>query len=173
MSSQFPRFNSFGGTVIFTFRYCCVEFGSFDRWTAFPRLEVKRRMAIDPGDGLEFMHIAIEKMKNEVEGLPDAQFRVRDRLPHDHRQTYEMFQESIDDHINTVRSLPRLNEVGLTCSCDLHLEREKDRVHDYLHSGSEQKSLESVQHELLSGQANSLLKKENSGCHALLRDDNL
>ncbi|KAF2310979.1 hypothetical protein GH714_018889 [Hevea brasiliensis] len=48
---------------------------------------------------------------------------------------------------------------------------EKDRVSHYLHSSSEPKLLEKVQHELLSVYANQLLEKEHSGCHALLRDD--
>ncbi|TYI95853.1 hypothetical protein E1A91_D01G028200v1 [Gossypium mustelinum] len=117
------------------------------------------------------------------------------------------------------RSLPPLNEVGLTCfrelvyqevnakvrdavislidqereaayysrkaanwivddSCPDYmlkaeecLKREKDRVSNYLHSSSEPKLLEKVQHELLSVWANRLLDKEHSGCHALLRDD--
>ncbi|RZC80851.1 hypothetical protein C5167_043421 [Papaver somniferum] len=51
------------------------------------------------------------------------------------------------------------------------LRREKDRVAHYLHSSSEQKLLEKVQHELLSVYASQLLEKEHSGCHALLRDD--
>ncbi|XWS14058.1 hypothetical protein CRYUN_Cryun36dG0090900 [Craigia yunnanensis] len=51
------------------------------------------------------------------------------------------------------------------------LKREKDRVSHYLHSSSEPKLLEKVQHELLSVCANRLLDKEHSGCHALLRDD--
>jgi cullin 1 len=51
------------------------------------------------------------------------------------------------------------------------LKREKDRVGHYLHSSSEPKLLEKVQHELLSVYANQLLEKEHSGCHALLRDD--
>ncbi|KMZ75284.1 putative Cullin-1 [Zostera marina] len=51
------------------------------------------------------------------------------------------------------------------------LKREKERVSNYLHSSSEQKLLEKVQHELLSVYASQLLEKENSGCHALLRDD--
>ncbi|XP_038700032.1 cullin-1-like [Tripterygium wilfordii] len=51
------------------------------------------------------------------------------------------------------------------------LRREKDRVSHYLHSSSEPKLLEKVQHELLSVVANQLLEKEHSGCHALLRDD--
>ncbi|RWR94137.1 cullin-1-like protein [Cinnamomum micranthum f. kanehirae] len=51
------------------------------------------------------------------------------------------------------------------------LRKEKDRVSHYLHSSSEQKLLEKVQHELLSVYANQLLEKEQSGCHALLRDD--
>ncbi|KAF5736967.1 cullin-like protein1 [Tripterygium wilfordii] len=51
------------------------------------------------------------------------------------------------------------------------LRREKDRVSHYLHSSSEPKLLEKVQHELLSVYANQLLEKEHSGCHALLRDD--
>ncbi|KAH7573592.1 hypothetical protein JRO89_XS03G0177700 [Xanthoceras sorbifolium] len=51
------------------------------------------------------------------------------------------------------------------------LKREKDRVSHYLHSSSEPKLLEKVQHELLSVYANQLLEKEHSGCHALLRDD--
>ncbi|CAL0309630.1 unnamed protein product [Lupinus luteus] len=51
------------------------------------------------------------------------------------------------------------------------LKREKDRVAHYLHSTSEPKLLEKVQHELLSVYANQLLEKEHSGCHALLRDD--
>ncbi|PKI46479.1 hypothetical protein CRG98_033122 [Punica granatum] len=51
------------------------------------------------------------------------------------------------------------------------LKREKDRVSHYLHSSSEPKLLEKVQHELLAVYANQLLEKEHSGCHALLRDD--
>ncbi|KAG6396316.1 hypothetical protein SASPL_142464 [Salvia splendens] len=51
------------------------------------------------------------------------------------------------------------------------LKREKDRVAHYLHSSSEVKLLEKVQHELLSVYATQLLEKEHSGCHALLRDD--
>ncbi|XP_058084193.1 cullin-1-like [Magnolia sinica] len=51
------------------------------------------------------------------------------------------------------------------------LKREKDRVSHYLHSSSEQKLLEIVPHELLFVYASQLLKKEHSGCHALLRDD--
>ncbi|XP_075476252.1 cullin-1-like [Primulina tabacum] len=51
------------------------------------------------------------------------------------------------------------------------LKREKDRVLHYLHSSSETKLLEKAQNELLSVYATLLLEKENSGCHALLRDD--
>lgn len=51
------------------------------------------------------------------------------------------------------------------------LRREKDRVSHYLHSSSEPRLLEEVQHELLSAYATQLLEKEHSGCHALLRDD--
>ncbi|XP_038877979.1 cullin-1-like [Benincasa hispida] len=51
------------------------------------------------------------------------------------------------------------------------LRREKDRVSHYLHSSSEPKLLEKVQHELLSAYCTQLLEKEHSGCHALLRDD--
>ncbi|GAB4851262.1 hypothetical protein Ancab_030558 [Ancistrocladus abbreviatus] len=51
------------------------------------------------------------------------------------------------------------------------LRREKERVSHYLHSSSEPKLLEKVQHELLSVYATQLLEKEDSGCHALLRDD--
>ncbi|KAL3641974.1 Cullin-1 [Castilleja foliolosa] len=51
------------------------------------------------------------------------------------------------------------------------LRREKDRVAHYLHSSSETKLLEKVQHELLTVYVTQLLEKEHSGCHALLRDD--
>ncbi|KAL5701163.1 Cullin-1 [Ranunculus cassubicifolius] len=51
------------------------------------------------------------------------------------------------------------------------LKREKDRVSNYLHSSSEQKLLDKVQHELLTLYTNQLLEKEHSGCFALLRDD--
>ncbi|KAL3634597.1 Cullin-1 [Castilleja foliolosa] len=51
------------------------------------------------------------------------------------------------------------------------LKREKDRVAHYLHSSSETKLLEKVQHELLTVYVTQLLEKEHSGCHALLRDD--
>ncbi|KAI9122959.1 hypothetical protein K1719_005848 [Acacia pycnantha] len=50
------------------------------------------------------------------------------------------------------------------------LKQEKERVAHYLHSSSEPKLLEKVQHELLSVYANQLLEKEHSGCHSLLRD---
>lgn len=51
------------------------------------------------------------------------------------------------------------------------LKREKARVSHYLHSSSEPKLLEKVQHELLRSHDKELLDKENSGCHTLLRDD--
>lgn len=51
------------------------------------------------------------------------------------------------------------------------LKRERDRVAHYLHSSTEQKLVEKVQHELLVTHANQLLEKEHSGCRALLRDD--
>ncbi|PON62449.1 Cullin, N-terminal [Trema orientale] len=53
------------------------------------------------------------------------------------------------------------------------LRLEKDRVSHYLHSSSEPKLLEKVQHELLSVYATQLLEKEQFGCHALFRDDKL
>ncbi|GLU07429.1 hypothetical protein SLE2022_243890 [Rubroshorea leprosula] len=51
------------------------------------------------------------------------------------------------------------------------LRKERERVSHYLHSSSEPKLVEKVQHELLVVFANELLEKENSGCRALLRDD--
>ncbi|GLU07428.1 hypothetical protein SLE2022_243880 [Rubroshorea leprosula] len=51
------------------------------------------------------------------------------------------------------------------------LRKERERVSHYLHSSSERKLVEKVQHELLVVFANELLEKENSGCRALLRDD--
>uniref|UniRef100_A0A3Q7EFR6 Cullin N-terminal domain-containing protein n=1 Tax=Solanum lycopersicum TaxID=4081 RepID=A0A3Q7EFR6_SOLLC len=51
------------------------------------------------------------------------------------------------------------------------LETEEDRVSHYLHSSSETMLLEKVQDELLSVYATQLLEKEQSGFHALLRDD--
>lgn len=51
------------------------------------------------------------------------------------------------------------------------LKRERDRVSHYLHSSSEQKLVEKVQHQLLVAYATQLLEKEHSGCRALLRDD--
>ncbi|KAE8665461.1 Cullin-2 [Hibiscus syriacus] len=51
------------------------------------------------------------------------------------------------------------------------LKKERDRVSHYLHSSSETKLSEKVQHELLVVYANRLLEKEHSGCRALLRDD--
>ncbi|KAK3441038.1 hypothetical protein EUGRSUZ_B01289, partial [Eucalyptus grandis] len=52
-----------------------------------------------------------------------------------------------------------------------YLKREKDMVARYLHSSSEPKLLEKVQHELLSVYASKLLEKEDSGCRVLLRDN--
>ncbi|KAK4847817.1 hypothetical protein QYF36_006218 [Acer negundo] len=51
------------------------------------------------------------------------------------------------------------------------LKKERDRVSHYLHSSSESKLVEKVQHELLVAFATELLEKENSGCRALLKDD--
>ncbi|CAN1834125.1 CUL1 [Linum perenne] len=51
------------------------------------------------------------------------------------------------------------------------LKKERDRVAHYLHSSSEGKLVEKVQHELLVNFSTQLLDKENSGCRALLRDD--
>ncbi|KAJ6962609.1 cullin-1-like isoform X1 [Populus alba x Populus x berolinensis] len=53
------------------------------------------------------------------------------------------------------------------------LKRERERVSHYLHSSSETKLVEKVQHELLVVHANQLLEKEHSGVHSLLRDDKL
>ncbi|XP_039162799.1 cullin-1 [Eucalyptus grandis] len=52
-----------------------------------------------------------------------------------------------------------------------YLKREEDRVSHYLHSSSEPKLLEKVQHELLSVYASKLLEKEDSGCRVLLGND--
>ncbi|KAJ4846523.1 Cullin-1, partial [Turnera subulata] len=51
------------------------------------------------------------------------------------------------------------------------LRKERERVANYLHSSSEPKLVEKVQHELLVVYATQLLEKEQSGCRALLRDD--
>ncbi|XP_068338006.1 cullin-1-like [Pyrus communis] len=51
------------------------------------------------------------------------------------------------------------------------LKREKERVNNYLHSSSEQKLVEKVQHELLIVYSTELLEKEGSGCRAMLRLD--
>ncbi|TYJ46775.1 hypothetical protein E1A91_A02G141800v1 [Gossypium mustelinum] len=51
------------------------------------------------------------------------------------------------------------------------LRKERQRVSHYLHSSSETKLLEKVQHELLVTYANRLLEKEHSGCRALFRYD--
>ncbi|GLU07427.1 hypothetical protein SLE2022_243870 [Rubroshorea leprosula] len=51
------------------------------------------------------------------------------------------------------------------------MRKERERVSHYLHSSSEPKLVEKVQHELLVVFANQLLEKEISGCRALLRDD--
>eukprot|EP00270_Netrium_digitus_P021983 TRINITY_DN966_c0_g1_i9.p1 TRINITY_DN966_c0_g1~~TRINITY_DN966_c0_g1_i9.p1 ORF type:complete len:282 (-),score=66.56 TRINITY_DN966_c0_g1_i9:786-1631(-) len=51
------------------------------------------------------------------------------------------------------------------------LRSERERVGHYLHASSEPKLLEKVQHELLTQYEQHLLKKEHSGCHVLLRDD--
>ncbi|KAI8016143.1 Cullin-1 [Camellia lanceoleosa] len=94
--------------------------------------------------------------------------------------THVLLQIKIGDRIETVRFFhcyergvdrvfvdhPMFLEKAEEC-----LKREKDRVAHYLHSSSELKLLEKVQHELLSVYATQLLEKEHSGCHALLRDD--
>ncbi|KAI3852446.1 hypothetical protein MKX03_009409 [Papaver bracteatum] len=51
------------------------------------------------------------------------------------------------------------------------LKREKDSVAHYLHSSTEEKLLEKVQHHLLLNNAHQLFDKEHSGCDVLLRDD--
>ncbi|KAF8038232.1 hypothetical protein BT93_B0934 [Corymbia citriodora subsp. variegata] len=51
------------------------------------------------------------------------------------------------------------------------LKQEKDRISHYLHSSSEPKLLEKIQHELWSVYESQLLEKEHSGYHALLKDD--
>ncbi|KAL9245428.1 hypothetical protein vseg_019086 [Gypsophila vaccaria] len=51
------------------------------------------------------------------------------------------------------------------------LKQEKDRVDHYLHTKTEDKLLEKVQHELLWVYENQLLEKENSGLRVLLNDD--
>ncbi|KAI3842241.1 hypothetical protein MKW98_026031 [Papaver atlanticum] len=51
------------------------------------------------------------------------------------------------------------------------LKREKDSVSHYLHSSTEEKLLEKVQHHLLLNNAQQLFEKEHSGCHVLLKDD--
>ncbi|XP_021906976.1 cullin-1 [Carica papaya] len=51
------------------------------------------------------------------------------------------------------------------------LKKERERVAHYLHSSSEPKLVEKVQHELLVVYATQLLEKEHSGCRSLLKDD--
>ncbi|XP_038708863.1 cullin-1 isoform X2 [Tripterygium wilfordii] len=53
------------------------------------------------------------------------------------------------------------------------LKKERERVANYLHSSSEPKLVEKVQHELLVVYQNQLLEKEHSGCRALLKDDKM
>ena len=52
------------------------------------------------------------------------------------------------------------------------LRRERARVSHYLHSSSEQKLVEKVEHELLAVYATQL-KHSDSGSGALVRDDNV
>ncbi|KAJ8767678.1 hypothetical protein K2173_018236 [Erythroxylum novogranatense] len=51
------------------------------------------------------------------------------------------------------------------------LKKETDRVLHYLHTDTEPKLIEKVQHELLVVYANQLFEMEHSGCRALLRDE--
>ncbi|KAH9730302.1 Cullin-1 [Citrus sinensis] len=100
------------------------------------------------------------------------------------------FFHYLDRYFIARRSLPALNEVGLTCFreqvydalknkakdaiialAEECLKKERDRVSHYLHSSSEPKLVEKVQHELLVVYATELLEKEQSGCRALLRED--
>ncbi|KAJ4969465.1 hypothetical protein NE237_016166 [Protea cynaroides] len=83
------------------------------------------------------------------------------------------FFHYLDRYFIVDKSLPALNEVGLTCFRDLAecLKWEKDWVSHYLHYSSEPKLLEKVQHELLFVHSNQLLEEEHSRCFALLRDD--
>ncbi|GAY40883.1 hypothetical protein CUMW_055270 [Citrus unshiu] len=100
------------------------------------------------------------------------------------------FFHYLDRYFIARRSLPALNEVGLTCFreqvydalknkakdaiialAEECLKKERDRVSHYLHSSSEPKLVEKVQHELLVVYATQLLEKEQSGCRALLRED--
>ncbi|KAG4942183.1 hypothetical protein JHK85_046829 [Glycine max] len=74
------------------------------------------------------------------------------------------FFHYLDRYFIARRSLPPLNEVGLTCFRDLVYKELNGKVRDAVISLK-------VQHELLSVYANQLLEKEHSGCHALLRDD--
>ncbi|KAI7748684.1 hypothetical protein M8C21_000333 [Ambrosia artemisiifolia] len=93
----------------------------------------------------------------------------------------------LDRYFILRRSLPPLNDVAFACFRNLVyaevkgkvrdaviflcLKREKDGVLVYLHSSSEPKLLQKVQHELLSVYATQLLQDEHFGFHALLRDD--
>ncbi|KAF9689450.1 hypothetical protein SADUNF_Sadunf01G0093500 [Salix dunnii] len=73
------------------------------------------------------------------------------------------FFHYLDRYFIARRSLPPLNEVGLTCFCDLKVNsKAKDVVLDV-----------KVQRELLVVHVNQLLEKEHSGVHSLLRDDKL
>ncbi|XP_019096794.1 PREDICTED: cullin-2-like [Camelina sativa] len=53
------------------------------------------------------------------------------------------------------------------------LKKEKERVSHYLHSSTEPKLIEKVQHELLVVVTKRLIENEHSGCRALLRDNKM
>ncbi|GJY90557.1 cullin, conserved site-containing protein, partial [Tanacetum coccineum] len=84
--------------------------------------------------------------------------------------------------INQEREGEQIDQ-ALLKNAEEFLKKEKDIVNHYLHSSSEPRLLERVQHELLTVYATqllarpcfatlNLLEKEHFGCHALLRDDN-
>ncbi|KAJ0976180.1 hypothetical protein J5N97_018145 [Dioscorea zingiberensis] len=110
--------------------------------------------------------VQIMKNRKEIREL-DQRVRHNERY---YRQRFFL----ILSNITFLRSHFALYEVGpslfhrLVEEC---LKWEKDRVSHYLHSSSEQKLLKIVQHALLSIHAIQLLENEQSGCHALLRDD--
>ncbi|OMP00315.1 hypothetical protein COLO4_12767 [Corchorus olitorius] len=56
-------------------------------------------------------------------------------------------------------------------TCEECLKKERDRVSHYLHSSTEPKLIEKVEHELLVVYVNQLLENENSGCAALFKED--
>ncbi|KAK5843128.1 hypothetical protein PVK06_005568 [Gossypium arboreum] len=121
------------------------------------RLQLEKQMRVDLEEAKTQENAKLQSALQDIQ----LQFKETKELLAKEREAAKKAAE-------VVSIIQEVSVVDLSEEC---LRKERQRVSHYLHSSSETRLLEKVQHELLVTYANRLLEKEHSGCRALFRDD--